>query len=221
MALVIRTANPRAGALVFDLCCGAGRHLQALREARPDLELMGGDLSAPLLAAARPAVPSADLVRLDMRHLPLATASVELLTNFFTAFGYFEDDAENFAVFREVARVLKPGAVFAFDFFNAEAARRALAEPSDRLEPDASGEVWRVRRSLSPDGRRAMKLQERQRDGRVLRESVRLFSAGEIERGLTEAGLTPIHRFGDYDGAPFEEASSPRLVVLARRSAGT
>ena len=216
VALVLRDASPPTGGTAFDLCCGAGRHLQALRAVRPDLELLGGDLSAPLLAAARPGLPTATLVRLDMRHVPLASGSVDLVTNFFTAFGYFEEDAENFSVFREVARVLRPGGAFAFDFLNAHAARRALAEASDRAEPDASGEVWRVRRSLSPDGRRALKFQERQRDGRVLRESVRLFDETEIEGALRDAGLTTTARYGDYDGGAFERSTSPRLVVLAR-----
>ncbi len=206
---------------VLDLACGAGRHMGPLRDA--GTVAIGGDLSMPLLRRARAEYPGALLARLDMRHLPFADASFAVVVNFFTAFGYFEEDEENFSVLHEIARVLRPGGWFLFDFLNAVAVARNLGigalESEERL---ANGDLWRVRRGLSADGRRAEKTQTRLHDGRVLREireSVRLFHRQTLEAALATAGLPVQRLYGDYGGGDFEETSSPRLIMLAQRGA--
>src|SRR5690606_17288744 len=101
--------------VTLDLCCGAGRHVLAM-QAR-GYHVIGLDLSADLLAAglqsfkvetgcfdkhnSRTNCPL--FVRGDMRRLPFADRSFGLVTHFFTAFGYFMSDEENFGVFGEVA----------------------------------------------------------------------------------------------------------------------
>ena len=52
---------------------------------------------------------------------------------------------------------------------------------------------------------------------RRIREEVRLWSAGDLAAALQEAGLQVLHRWGDYDGQPFDAATSRRLVLHARR----
>jgi len=89
---------PRA---VLDLACGAGRHTAALR--RRGLRTLGVDLSLVLLAHP-PRVPAAAG---DMRCLPFADASFDWVLNFFTSFGYFERERENFRVLEENVRLLK------------------------------------------------------------------------------------------------------------------
>src|SRR5204862_2612648 len=56
--------------------------------------------------------------RADMRHLPFSDSVFGALVNFFTSFGYFTTEGENRQVVREMARVLKPGAFFLFDYLN-------------------------------------------------------------------------------------------------------
>lgn len=141
---------------------------------------------------------------------------MDLVTNFFTAFGYFEQDDENMGVFAEVARALRPGGWFAFDFLNASVVQDSLTDAQPGVEVDATGNVWEVRRGLSTDGKRAVKYQRRQRDGRELHESVRLFSRDEIESGLRAVGLTPTKCFGGYDGDIYDPTVSSRLIVLSR-----
>ncbi|CAN5191572.1 class I SAM-dependent methyltransferase [soil metagenome] len=206
---------------LFDLCCGAGRHLDCFRKA--GLDAVGGDLSAALLAEAR--LHDLPVVRLDMRAIPLGTCSVDVVTNFFTAFGYFETDAENFAVLDEVRRVLRSGGWFVIDFLNAHTARESLFEQQDpETTVDRRGATWRVTRALSVDGLRAEKIQERVAGGKTesrIHESVRLFTREDLEAALAARGFQTRFVWGDYVGAEFTPARSPRLIIAAQLQGAT
>ena len=52
--------------------------------------------------------------------LPFGSGSFDGLVNFFTSFGYFATEDENLQVVREMARVLRPGGVFLFDYLNVD-----------------------------------------------------------------------------------------------------
>ena len=56
-------------------------------------------------------------MRGDMRRLPWAE-QFDACINLFTAFGYFEDEAENQQVLHQVQRVLKPGGELFLDVSN-------------------------------------------------------------------------------------------------------
>jgi len=216
--LLTAAVGPGDARRAFDLCCGAGRHLSALRDAGWDVS--GGDLSSALLRRARTEDPTTKLVQLDMRALPLRSESVALVTNFFTAFGYFDDDNENFGVFGEVRRVLAPGGLFLFDFLNADAARKSLNRtPSEVAAGPRPETSWEIIRSLSADGFRSLKRQSLIEGEQVIKtftESVRLFSAGELRAGLHRSGFVIESVCGDYSGAIFSEMESPRFIALCR-----
>ena len=74
IASIVALIDPPAGEPLLDLCCGAGRHLQALHEAG-FTDLTGVDLSQHLLDVARRRLDAAGgsairLDRADMRELP-------------------------------------------------------------------------------------------------------------------------------------------------------
>lgn len=223
--LAIRVTGLRPPARVFDLCCGAGRHL--VRFCAAGFDAAGGDLSLALLSHLRhqeeQVCEPLQLVRLDMRRIPVQSGLFDLVTNYFTAFGYFPSDEENFSVFAEVARILRPGGWFLLDFLNAETTKQTLTREEKRVSMQRiGGEDWRVWRCLSPDGLRAVKIQRRVENGQTLREiieSVRLFTPDEIESALRKVGLVPLKRFGDYHGNPFQPGASARFLILSQLSA--
>jgi len=195
---------------VLDLACGAGRHSKPLCER---WWTVGLDLSAALLRVARSDAPEAPYVRADMRVLPFADESFDLVVNLFTSFGYFEDDREQARVLARVRDAIKPGGTFVIDFLNASQVRRNLVPYDERVENGITIEQTRV---ISPDNRfveKTIRLRER---GREYVERVRLLSAGDLERMLAAAGFEVVHCFGDYTGTGWSE-NSPRTILFASR----
>lgn len=212
VALVDRQ-RPVAGRRVLDLACGPGRHAAQL--AGRGAHVVGVDLSLPLLSRARHRTgPGLLLVRADMRELPFRDETFDLVVNLFTSFGYFADDAEHRRVLASAARLLAPGGSFVIDYLNAATVRDTLV-PHDEKQVGARRVA--VERKISPDGRYVIKEIHLTDDGRSFLERVRLFSASELERLLTDAGFTVRERFGDYDGGPLA-AGAPRTILVADRS---
>jgi SAM-dependent methyltransferase len=211
VALIRRHVAVR-GRRVLDLACGPGRHARHLLDA--GASVVGFDLSPALLARARHAVgPRLPLVRGDMRALPFAPASFDVVANLFTSFGYFTDDDEHRRVLRGVAEVLAPGGAFVIDYFNAGHVRATLVAHEER---EVGHRRVAMERRLSPDGRFVIKEIRMMDDGRSFLERVRLFAADELEDMLRDAGLGVRDRFGDYDGgAPGN--GSPRAILFAER----
>nr|MBI4881530.1 class I SAM-dependent methyltransferase [Planctomycetota bacterium] len=204
----------RAGERVLDLCCGAGRHFAPLL-AR-GLVPFGADLSAALLRAAAQGAAALRLCRADMRRLPFAPASFDAVLQLFTSFGYFQDDQENRLVLAEVARVARPGARYVLDLMNAAHVLRTLVPRSARTRGD--GALIEERRWFDARARRMEKRVRLTPPGGAASEraeSVRVFALDEIARWLEAAGFALLAAQGDYAGAAYDAADSPRMVLIA------
>src|SRR3954447_6729882 len=97
---------PPAGALTIDIGCGEGRLSRHLKS--EGHRVIGIDASPSLIAAARSADPSIEVVRADAACLPLAHACADLVI----AFMSLQDIDALPAAVREAARVLRPGGRF-------------------------------------------------------------------------------------------------------------
>jgi SAM-dependent methyltransferase len=203
----VREQNVRS---VLDLACGAGRHSKILCER---WWTVGLDLSAALLRVARKESPTAPFVRADMRELPFAAESFDLVVNLFTSFGYFEEDSEHVRVLRCVFSVMRPGGTLVIDFFNANQVKEDLVPYDERVE---NGITIEQRRAISADNRFVEKTIKLREKGREYVERVRLFSAGDLGRMLESAGFEVVARVGDYSGSVWTE-ESPRAILFACR----
>ncbi len=202
-----------AGRFVLDLACGPGRHAEAL--AQLDARVIGFDLSMPLLRRARVRMqPPLQLVRGDMRYLPFASRSFDLVVNLFTSFGYFADDRQHRRVLQNVATVLKPQGTFVLDYFNATWVRSTLVPRDERTL--GSRRVATERR-ISADDRFVIKEIQLVDEGHSFLERVRLFAPHALERMLTDAGFSVTARFGGYGAEPLAD-DAPRAIFVASRS---
>jgi demethylmenaquinone methyltransferase/2-methoxy-6-polyprenyl-1,4-benzoquinol methylase len=109
-----RTILAEPDAAVLDVCCGTGHMTRALLKGRPRgaKPVLAVDFAREMLtrsarrfAARRPGEPAAIALEADALHLPLRTASLDLIV---TAFG-FRNLANYESGLKEFARVLKPG----------------------------------------------------------------------------------------------------------------
>jgi SAM-dependent methyltransferase len=208
VGLIRRTVPWREGWRVLDVGCGPGRHARALEAA--GARCTGVDLSAVLLTRAR-AATCADLVRADMRALPIRPASMDLTVNLFTSFGYFGDDAEHAHALGEMVGTVRAGGWFVIDFLNAATVRATLV-PAETVT--LNGRPVEVRRAISADGCFVSKTITTAA-GRRFVERVRLFTPEEIARLLAAQGATVRHAFGGYDGRPLAPGA-PRTIMMAQ-----
>jgi SAM-dependent methyltransferase len=203
--------RPRA---VLDLACGAGRHTAALR--RRGYRTLGIDLSLTLLAHMQ----ERGLPRVagDMRRLPFAAGSFDWVLNFFTSFGYFEGERENFLVLEEAVRVLAPGGRLLIDLMNPGSVLACL-KPRDTQVLD--GREVEMERWYDAQRKRLNKRILVSEPGKPLRaflESVRLYESEEVTIGLRWAGLEVAGLFGNFQGDPYER-DSERLILIGFKPA--
>jgi SAM-dependent methyltransferase len=113
--LIVELAGLEPGEEVLDLACGHGRI--ANRLAARGFRVTGLDVVELFLDQARTDAAAlgveVDYQHGDMRELPW-TERFDAVVNWFTAFGYFDDDG-NRRVLAEVARALRPGGRFALE----------------------------------------------------------------------------------------------------------
>ena len=113
LSLVARAwrARDHRGLAVLDLACGTGAFLSDLAVAFPRARLIGADLSSAYLGEARAAAPGAAFVQAKAEQLPFADASLDAVS----AVYLFHElpPTVRAAVAAEIARVLKPGCLFA------------------------------------------------------------------------------------------------------------
>jgi SAM-dependent methyltransferase len=205
------------GARVLDLCCGHGRI--ALELARRGHRVTGLDLSERSLAHAREAAGREGLelewIHADMREVP--EGPFDAIVNVFTAFGYFEEEAENQRVLDGVARALRPGGRFLIDVINPLTLARRYRD-SDWEELD-DGVLFLQRHRwdflggrneahwsfVHPDGRRG-----------ELHHSLRMYAPHELRAMLERAGLEVTGAWGDWEGGELS-LDGFRLILRAER----
>ncbi len=204
------------GMRVLDLCCGAGRHTSLLTER--GFRVVGIDLSAALLARATDGDSRLQLIRGDMRRLPFGPV-FHLVANFFTSFGYFATNSENRSILTAIASVLRPEGRFLIDYLNPDQVRASLVPESISRLADGSEvcqrrrvneETCRVEKDIlitGPDG-----------DQRRFRESVRLYTRGEMATMIDRSGLCLDTVYGDFIEGETHDGTSPRMILVGRKA---
>ena len=215
---VIRALDLKPGDRVLDLCCGIGRHAVPL--ARAGLEVTGLDMSEEYLDmasyTAREAGVEIRLVQGDMREIPFSE-EFDAVVNLFTAFGYFDSEADDQQVMDSAAVALKPGGRLLLDLLNRDWVAANFVRSESREGED--GTIYQERRDFDPvAGRNHVEFSITSRDGsdRTVSHHIRLYVATEISRMLGQAGLTLERSYGGYDGSLLS-VETRRMILVARR----
>jgi len=208
------------GDTIFDQCCGIGR--LALPLAERGFRVIGVDLAPTYAARAQREA--------DVRSLPCefhagdafefrAPRPCAAAINWFTSFGYHEDDRQNTRMLERAFESLLPGGWFALDLINVPRVIREFREAAVSRHEAAGGELILIQEPrmnwtrgmieaswtfIHPDGRRAHRRVEN-----------RAFMPHELIRLFASVGFVELEACG-ADGEPFD-ATSKRLVMYGRK----
>ena len=202
---------------VLDLCCGPGRHAVAL--AKRGFAVTAVDRTLFLLDDARARAAHANLrvefVLEDMRRFS-RPASFDLIINFFTSFGYFDDPADDLRVLELVRENLRPGGVFVLEMVSKERLARDFQATTSRELPN--GQILFERHEIVDDWTRVRNRWTLMRASgtRTFEFTHRIYSGQEMKDLLAKAGLAGARVYGDLDGSSYG-FDAQRLVAVTRR----
>lgn len=213
IAAILPLLELKPDSKILDLCCGTGRHALAL--AKRGYPVTGLDLSEILLKYARREGQNYPVkyIRGDMRALPFADRSFDVVLNLFTSFGYFVEERENEQVLREISRVLVANGRYLIDFLNRDYVQNRLKPYTER---EQNGLVIREERAI--DGVYVKKTITVIDGGesRQYYEQVRMDTREEMEAMIKWAGLKVECVMGDYTGEPYGK-ETPRMMFFGRK----
>ena len=212
---LIRRLRPEAGATALDLGCGAGRHATQL--ASHGLNVTGLDLSEASIQTAR--VAEHDHLRFgrhDMRR-PFGTDAFDYVFNLFTSFGYFETPAEHLTVIRNMAQALTAGGRLVLDYLNVryavdhETADETIERDGTRYDIARWNDSGHFHKRIVVTDPESPAPQEHV-------ERVAKFTLHDFALMFALYGMRIEETYGDYRLSPFEEARSPRLILVTRKA---
>lgn len=200
---------------ILDLCCGTGRH--SIRFAELGYNVVGLDISSDFLEIAAEKSQqlglSIEWVNSDMRYIPFED-KFDLVFIMFGAWGFFEEDHENYAVYKEVKKALKMNGHFILDFFNRDWIMRHF-QPAYWVERK-TGYFLEKRHFDNSKGRLNTENLFIKRDGKILKweTSIRAFTLQEIIKSLDHEGFRICNVYGNLERKPYG-LNTPRMLIHA------
>jgi len=215
---IIRLLKLTPESKVLDLCCGQGRH--SLELARRGYNVVGFDLSETLLEESRRLANQEGLdvtfVQGDMRDIPFEN-EFDGVFNFYTAFGYFENDDDNQAVLNRAAQSLKSGGRFLLDYPLLEG-RMANWKTQEYFEYDDGTIMLHemvhdvFNQTIKNNVLYITKDNLRHRTGFTLRH----YYGRELQECLNKADMKPVATYGSTEGDELTNRDI-RVLVLAEK----
>ena len=208
MRNLTRALNLKANDKILDLPCGKGRHAIYLNSL--GFDVIGADLSENSIAHAK----QFENERLkfevhDMRHD--FETKFNAIFNLFTSFGYFDEEATNIAVLKNLKKGLKKDGLLVIDFLNVDFVKNHII--SEEVQ-HKGGIDFHINRSINNDFIVKDIRFHAENKAYHFTEYVRNISLSTFQTYFAEAGLKLKHIFGDYNLNAFDAKHSPRLILV-------
>jgi SAM-dependent methyltransferase len=199
-----------AGALVLDAACGKGRHARTLQQL--GLEVDAFDLSPSNIEEAnKVANDQLHFFVHDIREPLPKQERYDVVFNFFTSFGYFDDPVDNARAFQTFAGGLKSKGTLVMDFLNPTYILANLV-PQETLH--RGGIDFHIKRWEEKGFLYKSITFEDQGHAYSFQEKVELISKEDFLRYAEAAGLHFMNLVGDYTLAKFDAQTSPRMIFF-------
>lgn len=205
--------NLKENAYVLDLACGKGRHSVTLN--KHGLSVLGVDLAPNSIQEARQSQqPGLSFDVHDMRDV-IEGESFDAIFNLFTSFGYFDDLNDNVRVVQSIYTMLNENGIVVIDFMNAS---KVIANLVVEEEKEIDGIHFTIERIY--DGHhifKHIKFNDAGNDYHFT-ERVQALKKDDFYDLLKENKFDIIRTFGDFSLNDFDEKTSDRLIIIARKN---
>ena len=193
---------------ILDLACGKGRHSLFLNSL--GYKVTGVDLSVNNIEFANQFSKEDLSFKVhDMRD-PF-TNTYDAVFNLFTSFGYFENDAEDINVLKNIKNGLQKNGLAVIDFLNVAIVHNNLVENEVKT---VEGIDFNIKRKIE-NGFIVKEISFFADDkNHIYTERVKYIDLEKFTAYIEKSGLKINHIFGDYDLSSFNETSSNRLIFV-------
>lgn len=211
-----RTMKLAAGDIVFDQCCGIGNISAALAE--EGFKTIGVDVVPSYIERAKKNAKENKLkckfFEKDARAF-ITDVPCDAAFNWWTSFGYFENDADNQKLLDCANLSLKKGGIFILDCMNREERLAPFKQNLTVISKTQDG-YWesiydKDRNMLVRNWVRVLP------NGKVIEKKgngAKLYSKDDIAKLLKNSGFSDISFYGSIAGEPVT-SSSPRCIAVA------
>lgn len=210
------------GALIFDQCCGMGDMSRLFNNHH--YATIGIDIIPAYIKGAKQRRASESLAHFEVADARdyVTSEPCDAAINWYTSFGYSEDDQDNIKMLECAYKSLKPGAKFALDITNITASYRK-GEGLSYYEQETEQGLVKIERRYFFDlakGMRGSVWRYEMPDGDVFEKTgrSRLYAPRELQNLLEKAGFCDVTFYGDLEGGPLR-LDSERCIAIARKKA--
>lgn len=197
---------------LLDLACGKGRHSITLNQL--GYTVKGVDLSPNSITEAnKSSNEHLKFAVQDMREA-IPNEKFDAIFNLFTSFGYFDSIEDNIRVIQAMKSMLNEDGILVIDFMNATKVIDSLVLEEEKIIDDIEFHIER-----KYDGQHIFKFIHI-KDGESVfdySERVQALKQVDFEKLLSENGFEILRTFGDFNLNPFQEKSSDRLIIIAKK----
>jgi cyclopropane fatty-acyl-phospholipid synthase-like methyltransferase len=200
------------GSKLIDIACGKGRHATYFNSL--GLDVVGVDLSPNSIASATKNVNATLQFSVhDMREV-YQENSFDVVTNLFTSFGYFEENADEQKAINAMASNLKSEGVLIIDFMNV---KKVIANLVASEQKTIDGITFDIIRKIEA-GYIIKDIQIT--DGAIkqhFQEKVKAITLANYSEFITNVELKIIDIFGNYKLEDFNAITSDRLILICKK----
>ncbi len=203
---------------VFDQCCGTGRI--AIELAKRGHSVTGIDLADIYIREAQSADQPNTFFTVEDAFLYQTPSPCDAAINWWTSFGYSDQDSQNIEMMLRAYSSLKPGGMFAMDYMNVPNLYRTFQPivTTERENKDGITILERQSKIDFPSGQLLKTWSYTLPDNKQIQHetSTRLYSPEQLYSFFKTVGFTEINLFGDIDHSDLT-LESPRCIIVGKK----
>jgi hypothetical protein len=152
-----------------------------------------------------------------MRH-PSSINYYDAVFNFFTSFGYFATELENYKAARAFVAAAKHGGYIVVDFLNVFPIIAKMQQPITKTI-ERLGTVFEIKKLY--EQKKFIKLIDAiKSDGSInhYKEEVQALELKDFEKYFAKFGASLVELFGNYHLDPFDGSTSERMIMIFKKN---